>query len=138
MLSGSYQLPSKENNSRSVSLSTRGISVTHYGNAATSQDMTEWAGVSVGTVHNCYKRVMMAIQHHHHDFIHFDLGNPNNQRGKKRAQRYVREKTCSQWKGGFLCVDGTPFKLYQKPGWHGEGFFDQKSNYLVSNQVSGI
>ena len=27
----------------------------HYGNAATSQDMAEWAGVSIGTVHNCYK-----------------------------------------------------------------------------------
>jgi len=27
----------------------------YYGNAATSQDMAEWAGVSVGTVHNCYK-----------------------------------------------------------------------------------
>ena len=45
----------------------------HYGNAATSQDMGEWAGVSVSTVHNCYKCVMMAIQYHHHDFIHFDL-----------------------------------------------------------------
>ena len=29
--------------------------VGHYGNAAASQDMAEWAGVSVGTVHNCYK-----------------------------------------------------------------------------------
>ncbi|KAF9220700.1 hypothetical protein BS17DRAFT_769262 [Gyrodon lividus] len=27
----------------------------HYGNAATSQVMGEWTGVSVGTVHNCYK-----------------------------------------------------------------------------------
>lgn len=100
--------------------------------------MAKWAGVSVGTVHNCYKCVMMAIQHHHHDFIHFDLGRADDQREKKRAQRYVQEKTCSQWKGGFLCVDGTPFKLYQKPGWHGEGFFDRKSNYSISNQVGGI
>ncbi|KIJ06397.1 hypothetical protein PAXINDRAFT_37449, partial [Paxillus involutus ATCC 200175] len=43
----------------------------HYGNAATSQDMAEWAGVSVGTVHNYYKRVMVAILHHHDAVIHF-------------------------------------------------------------------
>ena len=110
----------------------------HYGNAATSQDMAEWAGVSVGTVHNCYKRVMVAILHHDDDFIHFDLNHPKDLRDKQRAQRYVEEKTCAQWKGGFLCVDGTPFKLFQKPGWHGEGFFDRKSNYSLSNQVSGI
>ena len=27
----------------------------HYGNAATLQNLAEWAGVSIGTVHNCYK-----------------------------------------------------------------------------------
>jgi hypothetical protein len=26
----------------------------HYGNAATAADMGDWAGVSVGTVYNCY------------------------------------------------------------------------------------
>ncbi|KIJ11105.1 hypothetical protein PAXINDRAFT_40692, partial [Paxillus involutus ATCC 200175] len=36
---------------------------------------------------------------------------------------------------GFLCVDRTPFNLFQKPGWHGEGFFDRKSNYSISNQI---
>lgn len=46
----------------------------HYDNAATSQDMAEQAGIFVGIAHNCYKHVMMAIQHHHHDFIHLDLG----------------------------------------------------------------
>ncbi|KAF9226026.1 hypothetical protein BS17DRAFT_765119 [Gyrodon lividus] len=35
--------------------------------AATSQDMGEWAGVSVGTVHNYYKQVMVAILAHHDD-----------------------------------------------------------------------
>jgi hypothetical protein len=110
----------------------------HYGNAATLQDMAEWAGVFVGTVHNCYKRVMIAIQSHHDSMIHFDLTQQKDREEKQRAQEYVEERTCSQWKGGFLCVDGTPFKLFQKPGWHGEGFFDRKSNYSLSNQVSDL
>ncbi|KIN94629.1 hypothetical protein M404DRAFT_167801, partial [Pisolithus tinctorius Marx 270] len=90
----------------------------HYGNAATSQDMAEWAGVSVGTVHNCYKRVMVAILHHHDEVIHFNPEEPQDRREKDRAKRYVEERTCPHWKGGFLCVDGTPFNLFQKPGLH--------------------
>ncbi|KIO08006.1 hypothetical protein M404DRAFT_134955, partial [Pisolithus tinctorius Marx 270] len=99
------------------------------------QDMAEWAGVSVGTVHNCYKRVMVAILHHHDEVIHLNPEEPQDRREKDRAKRYVEERTCPQWKGGFLCVDGTPFNLFQKPGLHGEGFFDRKSNYSLSNQI---
>lgn len=108
----------------------------HYGNAATSQDMAEWAGVSKGTVYNCYKRVMLAILHHHDSMIHFDPTQQKYQEEKQKAQRYVEERTCSQWKGGFLCVDGTSFPLFQKPGWYGEGYFDRKCNYSLTNQVS--
>ncbi|KIK22919.1 hypothetical protein PISMIDRAFT_101564 [Pisolithus microcarpus 441] len=28
--------------------------VSHYGNGAATEDVAEWAGVSVGTVYNCY------------------------------------------------------------------------------------
>ena len=34
-----------------------------------------------------------------------------------------------------MCVDGSPINLYQKPGWHREGFFNCKSRYLLSAQV---
>ena len=98
--------------------------------------MAKWAGVSVGTVHNCYKQVMIAIHSHHNCFIHFDLTQQKDREDKQKAQTYMTQRTCSQWKGGFLSVDETPFKLFQKPGWHGEGFFDRKSNYSLSNQVS--
>ncbi|KIK15369.1 hypothetical protein PISMIDRAFT_115267 [Pisolithus microcarpus 441] len=37
--------------------------------------------------------------------------------------------------GGFLHVNGSPFNLFQKPGWHGRGFFNCKSQYLLSAQV---
>jgi hypothetical protein len=48
-------------------------SVGHYGNAATTGDISDWAGVSVGTVYNCYKWVMIAILQLHDRAIHFDL-----------------------------------------------------------------
>ena len=107
----------------------------HYGNAATPNDIAEWAGVSVGTVYNCYKRVMIAILHHHDNLMFFDPLDPLDQADRERAKCWVEARTCKEWRGGFLCVDGTPFNLFQKPGWHGEGFFDRKSNYSLSAQV---
>ncbi|KAG2335941.1 hypothetical protein BDR05DRAFT_860634, partial [Suillus weaverae] len=41
----------------------------HYRNAATAEDMADWAGVSVGTVYNCYWHVMVAILQHHDNVI---------------------------------------------------------------------
>ncbi|KAG2337323.1 hypothetical protein BDR05DRAFT_978547 [Suillus weaverae] len=52
--------------------------VGHYGNAATTQDLAEWAGVSVGT--------------HHDDAIHFDPLDREDQEERKRSQ---------QWKPGW-------------------------------------
>ena len=78
---------------------------------------------------------MTAILSLHQDFIHFNLASPWDREDKEKAQAYVEEKTCAEWRRGFLTVDGTPFNLFQKPGWYGEGFYDHKSNYSVSNQV---
>ncbi|KAG2069352.1 hypothetical protein BDR04DRAFT_1128883 [Suillus decipiens] len=100
----------------------------HYGNAATREDLADWAGVSIGTIYNCWKR-------HHDDAIHYDPLDREDQNERKRAKQWVEERTCREWRNGFLCVDGTPFNLYQKPGWHGEGFFDKNSNYSLSAQV---
>jgi hypothetical protein len=109
----------------------------HYGNAATTQDMAEWAGVAVGTVHTCYKRVMIALLHFHDAVIHFDLANrADDYEEKEVAKAWVESKSCPAWRNGFLCVDGTTFNLFQKPGYHGEGFFDRKSQYSLTNQVS--
>ncbi|KAF9226095.1 hypothetical protein BS17DRAFT_800897 [Gyrodon lividus] len=98
-------------------------------------DMAEWAGVSVGTVHNCYKRVMIAILHHHDAAIHFDPTRADDQQEREDAKAWVESCTCVEWRDGFLCVNGTPFNLFQKPGWHGEGFFDRQSHYSLSNQI---
>jgi hypothetical protein len=107
----------------------------HYGNAATPEDVAEWAGVSLGTVYNCYNCVMIAILQHHDALMFFDPLDPVDQADRERSKCWVEERTCKEWRGGFLCVDGTPFNVFQKPGWHGEGFFDRKSNYSLSAQV---
>ena len=108
----------------------------HYGNAATTEDLAEWAGVSVGTVYNCIRRVMTAILPLHDKYIHFDPLEEEDQRERERAKQWV-EAQCGipEWRNGFLCVDGSPFNLFQKPGWHGEGFYDRKSRYSLSSQV---
>jgi hypothetical protein len=46
--------------------------VGHYGNVAIMEDIYDWAGVSVGTIYNCYKWVMIAILQYHDHAIHFD------------------------------------------------------------------
>jgi len=107
----------------------------HYGNAATTEDIVEWAGMSIGTVYNCHCRVMIALLQHHDAVINFDPLYHDDQVEREKAKKWVEERTCPEWRGGFLCVDGTPFNLFQKPGLHGEGFYDRKSNYSLSAQV---
>ncbi|KIO05089.1 hypothetical protein M404DRAFT_102676, partial [Pisolithus tinctorius Marx 270] len=41
----------------------------HYGNAASPEDVAQWAGVSIGSVVNCTNRVMVAILDEHDRFI---------------------------------------------------------------------
>ena len=48
---------------------------------------------------------------------------------------WVEGKGCFDWQNGFLCMDGSPFNLFQKPGWHSKGFYDRKSQYSLSSQV---
>ncbi|KIM50592.1 hypothetical protein SCLCIDRAFT_145082 [Scleroderma citrinum Foug A] len=47
--------------------------VGHYGNGATTEDVAEWAGVSVGMIYNCYRRVMITLLQLHDNIIHFNL-----------------------------------------------------------------
>ncbi|KIK12923.1 hypothetical protein PISMIDRAFT_119986 [Pisolithus microcarpus 441] len=109
--------------------------VGHYGNGATTEDVAEWAGVSIGTVYNCYRQVMIALLQLHDDVIHFDPMEPEDQQERDRVKQWVKSCSCPEWRGGFMCVNGSPFNLFQKPGWHGEGFYDRKSRYSLSAQV---
>ena len=101
--------------------------VGHYGNGAMINNLAEWAGVSIGTVYNCFCRVMIALLQFHDDVIHFNPMELEDQEEWEQEKQWVESHSCMGWRGGFLCVDGSPFNLFQKPSWHGEGFFDRKS-----------
>jgi hypothetical protein len=54
---------------------------------------------------------------------------------KERAKEYVEAATCPEWRNGFLLADGTKFVLFQKPGLHGEAWFDKNKDYSIDCQV---
>jgi hypothetical protein len=54
---------------------------------------------------------------------------------KDAAKGWVRWASCDDWEGGFCMVDGTLVPLFEKPGYHGEVYFDRKSNYSLNIQV---
>jgi hypothetical protein len=57
---------------------------------------------------------------------------------KERAKEWVESVSCAEWRNGFCMVDGTLFPLLQKPGHHGEAYFDRKSNYSLNVQVMSV
>jgi hypothetical protein len=57
---------------------------------------------------------------------------------KEQAKAYMKSMTCLEWCNGFLFVDGTKFVLFQKPGLHGEAWFDKNKNYSIDCQVRAL
>lgn len=92
--------------------------------------MAEWAGVSVGGVDKCTKRVLVAVLALHDQEIH-----PPTEEEKELSKRYVEERTCPEWRGGCLTTDGTHFPLCYRPGLFGENWFDKDGNYSSNAQV---
>jgi hypothetical protein len=54
---------------------------------------------------------------------------------KEWAKEYVEGVTCLEWQNGFLLADGTKFALFQKPGLHGEVWFNKNKDYSIDCQV---
>jgi hypothetical protein len=102
----------------------------HNGNAASVEAVAQWAGVSAGTVVNCTRRVMISFLSLHDSAIRW----PSDDE-KERSKEWVESVSCYAWRDGYCMVDGTPIVLYQKPGYHGEAYFDRKSNYSLNLQV---
>ena len=102
----------------------------HYGNAASPEAIGHWAGVSPGTVVNCTNRVMVALLSLHHECVHFPTAEE-----KERAKAWVEEQTCPEWRDGYLMVDGTKLPLFQRPGLHGDAWFDKNRSYSLDCQV---
>jgi len=54
---------------------------------------------------------------------------------KQSAKAWVAEQVCPEWSDGCLMVDGTKFLLFQRPGLHGDAWFDKNRNYSLDCQV---
>lgn len=106
------------------------IRVGHYGNASSPEYVAQWAGVCVGTVINATYRCLIAFLALHDQAVMFP---PEEE--KERAKEYVEQVTCPEWRNGFLLADGTKFALFQKPGLHGEAWFDKNKDYSIDCQV---
>jgi hypothetical protein len=102
----------------------------HYGNAASPEAIGHWAGVSPGTVVNCTNRVMLALLSLHDEAIHL----PTLEE-KESAKSWVADQVCPEWRNGHLMVDGTKFPLFQRPGLHGDTWFDKNKDYSLDCQV---
>jgi hypothetical protein len=92
--------------------------------------VAQWAGVSVGTVVNATYRCLVAFLALHDEVVMIP---PEEE--KERAKEYVERVTCPEWRNGFLLADGTKFALFQKPGLHGEAWFDKNKDYSMDCQV---
>jgi hypothetical protein len=106
------------------------VRVGHYGNASSPEDVAQWAGVCVGTVINATNRCLVAFLALHDQAV---MMPPEEE--KECAKEYVEQVTCPEWRNGFLLADGTKFVLFQKPGLHGEAWFDKNKNYSIDCQV---
>ena len=104
----------------------------HYGNAATPEDIAEWAGVSVGLVVNCTNCVMVAILDQHDNFVYVP-GDKSEDMGS--ACLFAAQKTCAAWQSGIFAADGSTIDFFEKPASYGDTFTDRKGNYSLNCQV---
>jgi hypothetical protein len=103
----------------------------HNRNAASVEAIAQWAGVSVGLVVKATQQVIIAFLALHDSIICWP-----SLAEKKEAKQWVEDNSCTAWRDGFCMVDGTLVPLAEKPGHHGEAYFDRKSNHSLNVQVS--
>ena len=101
----------------------------HYGNASSVDDIAEWAGVSVGTVVNVTKRCLLTIINLHDQALSSPTADEI-----QGSKNWCELKVIPEWRDGWLAVDGTTLPLFQKPGLHGEAWFDKSSQYSMNAQ----
>jgi hypothetical protein len=102
----------------------------HYGNASSPEDTAQWAGVSVGGVEKSTDRVIVALLSCHDEAVHLP-----DAMEKESSKSYVGNSVCPEWRGGFLLADGSKFPFYQRPGLHGDAWFDKDGMYSIDCQV---
>lgn len=102
----------------------------HFGNGASVESVAQWAGCSAGMVVNATRRIIEACFTYHDEVIHYPSAAE-----KEAAKEWVEAASCVAWRDGWLFVDRTLIPLSDKPGHHGESYFDRKSNYSLNVQV---
>jgi len=76
------------------------------------------------------RRIIQAVLTFHAQFVHW----PGAEK-KEAAKEWVEAASCAAWRDGWVFVDGTLVPLADKPGHHGEAYFDRKHNYSLNVQV---
>lgn len=104
----------------------------HFGNGCSVAQVATWAGVGVGTVLLCTRRVITALLRK--EFRDKAVRMPTEEE-KASAKRWVRKRACAAWRHGWCLVDGTLVPLFDRPYWYGESYFDRKCNYSLNIQV---
>jgi len=84
----------------------------HYGNAVSPEDVTQWAGVSIGSVVNCTNCVMIAVLDEHVQFVRIPSKDLEDM---EKAQIFTESCTCPAWKNGISAADGSSIPLFEKP-----------------------
>jgi hypothetical protein len=107
----------------------------HYGNMISPKDVSQWAGVSMGSVINCTHCIMVSLLSHHNEYIQVP---PADSEDLELAHNFVEERSCPGWWNSVFAVDGSVIPLFQKPGFFGEIFYDRKSTYSMNCQVCTI
>jgi hypothetical protein len=102
----------------------------HYGNGSSPEETAEWAGVSVGTVVNATNRVMVAVLSLHDVAVHYP-----DAAEKEKTKQWMEDQTCPEWRDGWMVADGTKFPLFERPGLHGDAWFDKNKDYSLDCQV---
>lgn len=105
----------------------------HFGNGASIHRAALWAGVGVGTVYEITRRVMTALSRPR--FRQDAVPWPTDEEIEE-AKDWVERNSCKAWRNGFLFMDGSLVKLFEKPYWFGESYYDRKGNYSFNIQVS--
>jgi hypothetical protein len=109
------------------------VRVGHYGNVSSPENVAQLAGVGVGTVINATNCCLVAFLALHDQAV---MMLPEEE--KECAKEYIEQVTCPEWRNSFLLADGTKFVLFQKPGLHGEAWFDKKKNYSINCQIQYV
>ncbi|KIK11259.1 hypothetical protein PISMIDRAFT_72529, partial [Pisolithus microcarpus 441] len=104
----------------------------HYGNVCSPEDVSQWAGVSVGMVVNCTHHVIAALLDQHDEFVYI----PGAQSEEMQCARaFTESRTCRTWKNRVFAADSSAINLYARPGMFRDGFYDQKARFLLNCQV---